>query len=151
MARHKNKGPIVMPTKTRTKILLVLRLVAACILLQTLFFKFTGAPESKFIFSTLGLEPWGRWFSGFSELIASILLLIPSTQVLGAGMALGIMLGAIASHLLILGIEIQNDGGFLFALALTVSVCSSAILFLRRNEILLWISKRKNLVQLNDK
>ena len=63
---------------------LILRLIAALILLQTLFFKFTGAPESVFIFSTLGIEPWGRWFAGLSELVASVLLLLPATQALGA-------------------------------------------------------------------
>ena len=100
-----------MLSKMTPKILLLLRLIAAGILLQTLFFKFTGASESKFIFSTLGIEPWGRWFSGFAELVASILLLVPVTQLLGAGMALGVMLGALASHVLILGVVVQNDGG----------------------------------------
>lgn len=129
-----------------SKILILLRLLAAGILLQTLYFKFTGAPESRYIFSTLGLEPWGRWLSGVAELVASILLLIPATQLLGAALALGIMLGALASHLLILGIEIQGDGGLLFTLALTVTLCSAAILYLRRSEIPLWIGRFKKIV-----
>ena len=117
------------------KIALLLRLVAAGILLQTLYFKFTGAPESKFIFSTLGIEPWGRWLSGVSELAASILLLVPATQLIGAAFAIGIMMGAIMSHVFVLGIAIQNDGGLLFSLACTVTAACAGILYLQRSEI----------------
>ena len=137
----------MLSEKITQKILIALRLIAAGILFQTLFFKFTGASESKFIFSTLGVEPWGRWFSGFAELVASIFLLVPATQILGAGMALGVMLGAIASHVFILGIVVQNDGGLLFGLALTVSACCVAILFLRKDEIPIWINRGKSLIQ----
>src|SRR3954451_12837736 len=77
----------------------LLRLVAAVILLQTLFFKFTGARESVYIFSTLGAEPWGRIGSGVIELIASVLLLIPATVVWGSILSLGVISGAIVSHL----------------------------------------------------
>ena len=45
---------------TKSIFSLVLRLVPAIILLQTLYFKFSAAPESVFIFEQLGLEPWGR-------------------------------------------------------------------------------------------
>ena len=138
-----------MTNNTNTKIVLILRIIAAGILFQTLFFKFTGAPESKFIFSTLGIEPWGRWFSAFAEMLASIFLLVPSTQVVGALMAFGIMLGAVASHLLILGIVIQDDGGLLFTLAIVVSVCSIAVLLLRKSEISLLIKRSKSLIQFN--
>jgi uncharacterized membrane protein YphA (DoxX/SURF4 family) len=131
----------------KSKMILLLRLIAAAILLQTLFFKFTGAPESQFIFSTLGIEPWGRWFSGVCELIASLLLLIPVTQVIGAAMALGIMLGAIVSHILILGIVVQDDGGLLFGLALTVSACCVMILALQKDEVLKWIGRGQNFLQ----
>jgi putative oxidoreductase len=113
----------------------LLQLIVAGILLQTLFFKFTGAPESVYIFSTLGAEPWGRIGSGIVELIASVLLLIPATTTMGAALALGVISGAIVSHLTILGIEVQGDGGLLFALALIVFVASAAILVLRRAEI----------------
>jgi len=113
----------------------LLQLVAAGILLQTLFFKFTGASESVYIFSTLGAEPWGRIGSGIVELIASILLLVPATTTIGAALALGVISGAIVSHLTILGIEVQGDGGLLFILALIVFVASAAILVLRRAEI----------------
>jgi uncharacterized membrane protein YphA (DoxX/SURF4 family) len=116
-----------------------LRLVIAGILLQTLYFKFSGAPESVYIFSTLGIEPFGRWFAGVSELIASALILWPVTQVLGALMAAGIMAGALASHFLFLGIEVQGDGGLLFSLAVIVLLASSALLLLQKSELLKWI------------
>ena len=112
-----------------------LQLLVAGILLQTLFFKFTGAAESVYIFSTLGIEPWGRIGSGIVELIASILLLVPATTTLGAALAMGVITGAIVSHLTVLGIEVQGDGGLLFALALIVFVASAVILVLRRAEI----------------
>ena len=112
-----------------------LQIVVAVILLQTLFFKFTGAAESVHIFSTLGAEPWGRIGSGVVELIAAILLLVPATVTIGAVLALGVMVGAIMSHLTVLGIEVQGDGGLLFALALTVFVGSVVVLVLRRRDI----------------
>src|SRR4051794_16622600 len=80
----------------------VLRLIAAVILLQTLFFKFTGAAESKYIFTKVNAEPWGRIGSGIIELIAAILILNPKTTWLGAGIAAGVMAGAIMSHLTVL-------------------------------------------------
>lgn len=113
----------------------ILQIVAAAILLQTLFFKFTGAPESVYIFSKLGVEPWGRYFAGASELIAAALLLIPRTTIFGAAMAVGIMLGAIASHLGPLGIVVQNDGGLLFTLALVVLGAAVGVLALRQQQV----------------
>jgi putative oxidoreductase len=113
----------------------VLQLIVAAILLQTLFFKFTGAAESVYIFSTLGVEPWGRVGSGVVELIAAILLLVPGTVTIGAVLALGVIVGAILSHLTVLGIEVQGDGGLLFFLAVAVFIASAAILVLRRGEI----------------
>jgi hypothetical protein len=112
-----------------------LQLLVAGILLQTLFFKFTGAAESVYIFSILGAEPWGRIGSGVVELIAALLLLFPATITMGAILALGVIAGAIVSHLTVLGIEVQGDGGLLFFLALAVFVSSVAILFLRRGDI----------------
>jgi putative oxidoreductase len=113
----------------------ICRILAAVILLQTLFFKFTAAPESVYIFSKLGLEPWGRIGIGVGELIASILLFVPGWTWLGATLALGLMGGAIMSHLTVLGISVQNDHGELFALAVTVALCSAVILFLYRATI----------------
>ena len=113
----------------------VLQIIVAVILLQTLFFKFTAAAESVYVFSTLGAEPWGRIGSGVVELIAAILLLVPTTITIGAALALFVIVGAIVSHLTILGIEVQGDGGLLFVLALAVFVASTAILIIRRGEI----------------
>ncbi len=112
-----------------------LRITAAIILLQTLFFKFTAAPESVYIFTKVGAEPWGRIGSGVVELIAVILLLTPRFTWLGSLLALGVMAGAVLSHLTILGIEVQGDKGLLFALALTVFLASGINLFLHRSEI----------------
>ena len=113
----------------------IMRVVAAGIMLQTLYFKFTGAPESIYIFETVGLEPLGRYASGVAELIASILLLIPRTTWLGALIGLGVIGGAIMSHLTVLGIEVQDDGGTLFIMAIVVFVCCAALLFLNRRDI----------------
>ena len=113
----------------------MLRVVAAAILCQTLFFKFTAAPESVHIFTKLGLEPWGRIGSGVVELIASILLFIPRMTWLGAALALGTMCGALASHLTKLGIVVQDDGGLLFCLAVIVALSSLALLWLHRKAI----------------
>lgn len=119
----------------------VLRLIAAFIMVQSLFFKFSGAEESIYIFSTLGMEPWGRIGTGVIELIASILLLIPRTTWLGAGIGLGTMAGAILSHITKLGIEVKGDGGQLFIYA--VVTCASCA-------ILLWLDREKvqNLIEL---
>ena len=113
----------------------VFQVVIAVILFQTLYFKFTGAPESVYIFETLGAEPWGRIGSGLVELVAGILLLIPGRAAWGALLSLITILGALASHLTKLGIEVQGDGGLLFGLALTVLVSSLIVLFLRRREL----------------
>jgi|SRR3954467_12036673 hypothetical protein len=112
-----------------------LQLTVAGILLQTLFFKFTGAEESVYIFSRLGLEPWGRIGSGVVELVASLLLLIPAVAPLGAMLTMGVMAGAIASHLTVLGIEVKGDGGLLFTLALTAFIGAAIVLVIRRAAI----------------
>ena len=113
----------------------VLRLLAAVILLQTLYFKFSAAPESIYIFSKLGMEPWGRIGTGILELIAGILLLIPATTVFGALLAIGLMAGAIFFHLTKLGISVQNDGGQLFIYALFVFVSCIALVIIHRNDL----------------
>ena len=114
---------------------LFLKVIVAAILLQTLYFKFTGAPESIYIFETVGMEPWGRIGSGIVELIASVLILIPATTWLGALLALGTISGAIFFHLTKLGIEVQGDGGFLFILACVVFVASAILLWKERKKI----------------
>jgi len=127
----------------------VCRGIAAVILLQTLFFKFTAAPESVYIFTKLGeflhsylsfvpvvsAEQVGRIGSGVVELIAAILLLTPRFVWAGALLAIAATAGAIASHLTFLGIEVQGDKGLLFALAVTVAATSSIVLFLHRKQI----------------
>jgi putative oxidoreductase len=113
----------------------IVRLVAAGVLLQTLYFKFTGAPESVYIFTTLGMEPWGRVGSGVAELIASALLLWTGTAGFGGVLAAGLMAGAIVTHVTKLGIEVQGDGGLLFGLAWVVLACSLATVALHRSEL----------------
>ena len=113
----------------------IIKLTAVIILVQTLYFKFTGAEESVYIFSTLGAEPFGRIGSGVVELIASILILIPRTTLLGALMGLGTMSGAILSHLFILGIVVKNDGGTLFILAIITFICCTILVFQNRDKI----------------
>ena len=116
----------------------ICRLIVAVILFQTLFFKFSGAEESKYIFSTVinpELEAFGRIGSGLVELIAVILLILPRTVWIGAFLALGTISGAIFSHLTVLGIEVKGDGGLLFGLALVVFVFSALILFIHRRDV----------------
>lgn len=119
------------------------RIAIAVILLQTLYFKFTGHPESVALFSKLGVEPWGRIGTGVIELIAGLLILVPATALIGAGLSLGLMAGAIASHLFVIGIESDNDGGQLFMLAIIVLALSIVVLAIRRNEIPLWLGRLK--------
>lgn len=111
------------------------RIVAAAILVQTLFFKFTGAPESVYIFTKLGLEPWGRYVTGAAELVAAILLMFSRTAWLGALLAAGVMVGALAGHVNRLGIVVKDDGGLLFALAATVMICSIVTAMFHRRQI----------------
>lgn len=116
-------------------LLLIIRIIVAIILVQTLYFKFTAHPDSVHIFTTVGLEPVGRIGIGVVELIAAILLLIPKTVWLGAGLSLGIITGAVFMHLTKLGIDVNNDGGKLFYLAVAVFVGSAIILFSERKSI----------------
>jgi hypothetical protein len=111
------------------------RAVAAVILLQTLFFKFTGAPESVYIFTKVGIEPWGRIASGVAELIAAALLFVPRLAWLGAVIALGVIGGAIFTHLTVLGIAVMGDGGLLFALAVVTEVCAALVAFIHRHAL----------------
>ena len=122
-------------SKSQAILSMVLQLIVAAVLLQTLFFKFTGAEESIYIFTTLGIEPWGRIGSGIGELVASALLLYPATAAIGATLAMGTMAVAILSHLTVLGIEVMGDGGLLFTLAIVVFVCSTVVLVMRRTEL----------------
>jgi putative oxidoreductase len=113
----------------------ICRITAAITLLQTVFFKFTGAEESVYIFSKIGLEPWGRYGSGVAELLAAILLVTPRFAWAGALLALAVMSGALGAHLTVLGIVVKDDGGLLFGLALIVFVCSLVTVILHRRQI----------------
>lgn len=114
---------------------LALRLIVAIILIQTLRFKFSAHPDSVYIFETIGLEPIGRIGIGVLELIAGILLLIPKTVWIGAGLTLGIIGGAILMHLTQLGIVVKNDGGLLFGTAVLTFLLSAVILYLYKKDI----------------
>lgn len=116
-------------------IIWLFRIIAALIMLQTLYFKFSAAPESVFIFSSLGLEPYGRIGIGVLELIASVLILIPVSSAFGALLAIGLMAGAIFSHATKLGIIVMDDGGQLFVYALIVLICSIFLLIKQRKEL----------------
>lgn len=128
-----------MSTKER-RFSWILQVIAAVILLQTLFFKFSGARESVYIFSALGAEPWGRYLSGIVELMAAGLLLTPGRAALGALLSLGTISGAIFAHLTKLGLALTEvgDRGELFILAVVVFLASALVLWIRRMEIPLW-------------
>ena len=118
----------------------ILRIAAAVILLQTLYFKFTAQPESVELFTKLGVEPWGRIATGIIELITSILLLIPSTVFIGAFLGIGLMAGAIVSHIAVIGIESQGDGGQLFMLAIIVLLCCIILSVLYKQQLVDFIN-----------
>ena len=111
------------------------RIILAIVLLQTLFFKFGGAEVSKYIFGALGVEPWGRIATGILELTAAILVLIPRTSVYGAVIALFIMVGAIFSHLAVLGIIVQEDGGQLFMMAIGMFILSAYLVIAQKEKL----------------
>lgn len=119
----------------KTLLIWILRIVPAVIMLQTLYFKFSASAESIFIFSTLGVEPWGRIVSGIMELIAGVLLLIPRTTFWGALIGSSVMAGAVMSHLFILGIEVMGDNGQLFAYAIITLICCVFLLIINKNQL----------------
>ena len=114
----------------------LLRLLAAIIMLQTLYFKFSGAEESVYIFTKLGMEPYGRIGIGVMELIAAVLILYPRTTGIGALLGMGLMSGAIFFHLTKLGFVVMDDGGQLFIYAALVFVSCFALVFLYRKSLL---------------
>jgi len=111
------------------------RLVAAAIMMQTLYFKFSASEESVYIFTTVGMEPWGRLGVGSLELVASILILIPSLVWVGSLLAVGLMAGAVMMHVTILGIEVKGDGGQLFIYAIVVLLCGTYAFWVSRKSI----------------
>lgn len=119
----------------KNKISWVLQIVAAIIMLQTLYFKFSGAEESIYIFSAIGMEPWGRYFTGAMELVAGVFLLTRKWNFIGGILGVGLMAGAIFFHLTVLGIAVQGDGGYLFALAVVVLVSSALVTLLNFDKV----------------
>ena len=118
-----------------TRLSWICQVIVAVILGQTLFFKFTGAAESVYIFEQLGAEPWGRIGSGILELVAVVLLLWPRFAAIGGVLSIGSILGAISAHLTRLGIVVQDDGGLLFTLALVDLVGALIVIVLRRRQL----------------
>lgn len=117
------------------RILFFIRLIIAVVLIQTLRFKFTAHPDSVYIFSQVGLEPFGRIGIGVLELIAGLLLLFNKTAWKGAGLTFGILSGAVMMHLTTLGIEVRGDGGVLFLTACLLVVLSVIILWSEKSKI----------------
>jgi uncharacterized membrane protein YphA (DoxX/SURF4 family) len=131
---------------TKSILYVAARVIAAIILLQTLYFKFTASPESVYIFGTIGMEPWGRISVGILELIAGTLLVINVTAWLGGILALGLMAGALLMHVTKLGISIQGDGGYLFFLALVVALCSLYVVLTNKDQIHLLLKRARSVV-----
>lgn len=115
---------------------IALQILVALIYVQTLYFKFSAHPDSVYIFTKLGLEPYGRIGIGVFELITAVLILIPKTKYVGAALSIGVISGAIFAHLGPLGIAVQGDGGKVFYLALTVFAASVSFLLLNRKPAL---------------
>ncbi len=122
----------------------ILRLVVAYVLLQTLFYKFTAHPDSVYIFTKLGVEPWGRIGLGVVELIVAFLVLIPRTKFIGMGLSFLIIVGALFSHILVIGLDIHGDGGGLFTLALIVLVSTILFFILNKEEFKTQLNTLKN-------
>ena len=114
---------------------IALRIIVAVILLQTLRFKFLAHPDSVYIFTQVGMEPWGRIGIGVLELIANILLFLPKKIWMGAGLAAGLMAGAVLMHLIMIGIEVKGDGGALFYTAIATLILSLMILWGKKKDI----------------
>jgi uncharacterized membrane protein YphA (DoxX/SURF4 family) len=127
---------INMKSSAITWVQWLLRILAAAIMLQTLYFKFTAAPESVYIFTQTGMEPWGRIGIGILELIASVLILYPRTTDLGALLAAGLMSGALYFHLTVLGFAVMDDGGQLFLYAVAVLLSALILLWINRDTVL---------------
>ena len=114
--------------------------IAAVILLQTLFFKFTAAPESVYIFKKMGTEPWMRWVQGVWELLASIGLLWPRLRWAGGILTTGAMAAAILSHVTWLGFSVQADHGLLFGMAVVTFTCGFTVMLMHRDLIPNYVS-----------
>ncbi len=119
-----------------------LRLLAAFVFIQSLFFKFSGSDESVYIFSQMGMEPWGRFFIGSLELLAAVLMFIRPTIFFGTLLSFALMAGAIIGHITRIGIEVYGDGGFLFFLAVFIFIASAVVFYLESPRFPSAIKKR---------
>ncbi|WP_420546839.1 hypothetical protein [Curvivirga sp.] len=141
----------------------VLSIYIAFVFIQSLFFKFTGSPETDHIFGILdkwaadsfGLEGlflppgiFNAYVIGGAELIASLILLGALIRkcnlgsAIGGAMASGIMTGAIFFHLFTpLGVEVQGDGGTLFIMACGVWISGMVLLIWNRQSIFSLLGK----------
>jgi uncharacterized membrane protein YphA (DoxX/SURF4 family) len=144
MIPHTQKKIPVTNNRTAMIFFWVLRFLAALIMLQTLFFKFSGAEESVYIFSTLGIEPWGRIGTGCLELIASILILIPKTTGIGAVLGLGVMSGALFVHFTRLGLVVKGDHGQLFIYCLIVFLSCLVLAWSFKNQLCILNTRSSN-------
>src|SRR6266567_3416631 len=122
-------------TRRQRVVCLVCCLIAAGIMIETLFFKFTAAPESVYIFKRMGTEPWMRWVQGLWELTASIGLLLPRLTWAGGILTTGAMLAAILSHMSWLGYSILGDHGLLFGMAVVTFISGFTVLIIHRHSI----------------
>jgi uncharacterized membrane protein YphA (DoxX/SURF4 family) len=122
----------------------ILRLAAAYIMIQTLYFKFTGHEQSIRLFTELGMEPWGRIGTGIFELIASVLILYPRTTGFGAALGMGLMGGAIFFHVTKLGLKFDGDYG-LFTLAVVAFVCCAILFLIYRNQVFALLKLKRTL------
>lgn len=117
----------------------ILQIIAAAIMLWTLRYKFTAHPVSVWIFTSLGMEPWGRIGTGIAELIAGICLLVPGLTIYGAILGVGLMTGAVISHILVLGVK-----GKLFIQAVITLLSCLGIVWIRKDELVLLINRFKS-------
>ena len=111
----------------------VAQLIAVVIMGQTLFFKFTGHPETIAIFEEKLNMPGGQYVIGIAELIACILLLIPTSVAYGALLGAGLMTGAIIGHITHIGWEGNHLTLGIMAIITLVSCIS--VLIIRRKEL----------------
>ena len=134
-ASKRDNEPADTLTRKQHIVMWICSLIAVGIMIETLFYKFTGAAESKYIFSKMGTEPWMRWVQGIWELLASIGLLFPRLRWAGGVLATGAMLAAILSHMTWLGYSIQGDHGLLFGMALVTLTCGVTVMLTYRHQI----------------
>jgi putative oxidoreductase len=81
----------------------ILQIGAAGMFLMVGFFKLSGDPRMVGLFDAIGLGQWFRYVTGSLEVLGALLLLIPRLSGLGALLLMGVMLGAVPTHLFVVG------------------------------------------------